>query len=137
MAPRREPVAEPVEPVEAVAVAQPVPAAPAPVLTGPPDPAGLCFGAPIHEGGRTLVPVARVRADPVRGDLEATPLGVFDVGGGSARFRAVSERGPVSRAVVQTAAAAFAAAAGATLGAGALRRRRPAGRLSPRRSRRR
>jgi hypothetical protein len=103
-----------------------VPVSPVPVAASPavlPDAAGLCFGRPIHEGGRTFVPVARVRADPARGDVDATPLGVFDLGTGTPRFRALPDGMATSR-TVRAAAGAFAA--GLALGAGALRRRRPA-----------
>ena len=107
-----------------------MPVSPVPVAAAPsvlPDAAGLCFGAPIHEAGRTFVPVARVRADPARGDLDATPLGVFDLGTGAARFRAIPD-GAATSLAVRAAACAFAA--GLALGAGALRRRRPAARPS-------
>src|SRR5687767_15465172 len=120
MAPPREPVPEG-EPVDALPVAPVQIASPPPVAL--PDAAGLCFGAPIHEAGRTLVPVARVRADPVRGDLDATPLGVFDLGTGAPRFRAVPD-GAVTARTVRAAAGAFAAAAGLAFGTGALRLRR-------------
>ena len=106
-----------------------VPVSPVPVASSPgvlPDAAGLCFGTPIHEAGRTFVPVARVRADPARGDLDATPLGVFDLGTGAPRFRAIPDGAATSR-TVRAAASAFAA--GLALGAGALRRRRPAATL--------
>jgi hypothetical protein len=121
---RPEPEAEP---VDALPVA-PVPFPP-PASLVLPDAAGLCFGAPIHEGGRIFVPVARVRADPVAGDLDATPLGVFDLGTGTARFRAIPD-GAATAHTVRAAATAFAAAAGLAFGAGALRRRRPARALS-------
>jgi hypothetical protein len=107
-----------------------VPVSPVPVASSPsvlPDAAGLCFGAPIHEAGRTFVPVARVRADPARGGLDATPLGVFDLGGGAPRFRAIPD-GAATSLAVRAAAGAFAA--GLALGAGVLRRRRPAATLS-------
>jgi hypothetical protein len=107
-----------------------VPVSPVPVAASPavlPDAAGLCFGTPIHEAGRTFVPVARVRADPARGDLDATPLGVFDLGTGAPRFRAIPDGAATSR-TMRAAACAFAA--GLVLGAGALRRRRPAATLS-------
>ena len=115
------------EHVDALPVA-PVPVRP-PASLVPADAAGLCFGAPIHEGGRIFVPVARVRADPAAGGLDATPLGVFDLGTGTARFRAIGD-GTATGPAVRAAATAFAAAAGLAFGAGVLRRRRPARALS-------
>jgi hypothetical protein len=98
------------------------------------DPARLCYGEAIREAGRTLIPVARVRVEGTV--VEAVPVGVLDVGAAGASFRGMpGARGDdlASRAVL----AALAAVAGA-LGAGALRRRRlPARRRWPPRSRRR
>jgi hypothetical protein len=84
------------------------------------DPAGLCYGEPIREAGRTLVPVSRVRVDG-GGSIEAVPVGVLDVGPAGSHF-ALMHRG--RDGVVPALVAALAgAAAGAAAGALGLRRR--------------
>ena len=114
--------AEPVhEPATATTVAPlPPPALTARGLDALADPAGLCYGEPIREAGRTLVPVSRVRVDG-GGSIEAIPVGVLDVGPAGSRFA------PLHRGRDGVLPAFVAALAGAAAGAaaGALRRRRP------------
>jgi hypothetical protein len=121
--------AEPVhEPVVATTVAPlPPPGLAARGLDALADPAGLCYGEPIREAGRTLVPVSRVRVDG-GGSIEAVPVGVLDVGAAGSRFAPLRQRreGVVPALVAALAGAAAGAAAGA-LG----RRRRPGLRRSP------
>jgi hypothetical protein len=119
-----EPVdAEPVDEQAVGATVAPLPP-PAPAARGLDvlaDPAGLCYGEPIHEAGRTLVPVSRVRVDG-GGTIEAVPIGVLDVGAAGSRFAPLRRR---REGVVPALVAALAgAAAGAAAGALGRRRRR-------------
>ena len=112
-----EPVdAEPVDEraVGATVAPLPPPALAARGLDALANPAGLCYGAPIREAGRTLVPVARVRVDG-GGTIEAVPIGVLDVGAAGSRFAPVHRRreGAVPALVAALAGAAAGAAAGA------------------------
>jgi hypothetical protein len=99
--------------------------------------ARLCYGDPVQVQGRTVVPVARVRAAAGHGRrrgggrLEAEPVGFIDVSSAGARFEAIGGRAdPIAR--VPVAAAAGAALTGLAAAA-ALRRRR--GVRLPRRAR--
>ena len=117
--------AEPVdERVHATVAPLPPPALAARGLDALADPAGLCYGRPIREAGRTLVPVARVRVDG-GGSIEAVPVGVLDVGPAGSRFAPL--RRPREGVVPALVAALAGAAAGAA--AGALGRRRRAAAL--------
>jgi hypothetical protein len=99
--------------------------------------ARLCYGEPVHVDGRTVIPVARVRAlggagrgGPGGGGLDAEPLGFIDVSAGGARCEAVptpprTARRTAPGLVVVAAAGAMAAA---VLGRG----RRPRLRALPR-----
>jgi hypothetical protein len=90
--------------------------------------ARLCFGEPLEAEGRTVLPVARVRAAGGLGGpraalraggggrLDARPVGVLEVGAGGVRFT----RLPTSPAL-QAAGAGAAAAAVLTGAATALR----------------
>jgi hypothetical protein len=115
-----EPVVE--RAVAATVAPLPLPSLAARGLDALADPAGLCYGAPIREAGRTLVPVSRVRVDG-GGSIEAVPMGVLDVGAAGSRFAPLRRRreGVVPALVAALAGAAAGAAAGA-LG----RSRRPA-----------
>jgi len=91
------------------------------------DPAGLCYGEPIREAGRTLVPVSRVRVD-AGGSVEAVPVAILDVSPAGARF-APLRRGREGVVPALVAALAGAAAGGAVAALG--RRRRVALRRRP------
>jgi hypothetical protein len=96
--------------------------------------ARLCYGEPVEVAGRTVIPVARVRAAGGLGQrggggrLDADPVGFIDVSVHGTRFEAIA---PVSGPARVLAAAGTAVAGLAT--AVALRRRRPALRPRPRR----
>jgi hypothetical protein len=88
--------------------------------------ARLCYGEPVHVDGRTVIPVARVRAaggmgrNGGGGRLDAVPVGFIEVSAGGARFEAIG--GPPA-----TGARALAAGGAALTGliaAAALRRQR-------------
>jgi len=111
--------------------------------------ARLCYGDPIREGGRTIIPVARVRAaggggwgtgqqvDSAGGggggggSLDARPVGFIEVGPEGTRFQPIDAGGTLERTLqvagagalaLATAAAGLRAARGA-LGAGRAGRR--------------
>jgi uncharacterized spore protein YtfJ len=88
----------------------------------------LCYGEPIRDAGRTVIPVARVRAaggmgfgrGPVDqgggggggGNLDAVPLGYIEIGPEGTRFVRIEDPEAVTRAIrtVTTAAVTLATA---------------------------
>jgi len=96
--------------------------------------ARLCYGEPVHVEGRTVIPVARVRAAGGLGDrgggghLDAVPVGFIEVSAAGARFEPMQRPGGGASAV-----AAGAAALTGLVAAAALRRRRPGLPRPPRR----
>jgi len=112
--------------------------------------ARLCYGEPIREGGRTIVPVARVRAaggggwgsgvEEGRtgggggggGSLDARPVGFIEIAPEGVRFEPIETVGPLERALKVAGAAALAlatTAAGLRAARGALRAGRTGRRL--------
>jgi hypothetical protein len=87
--------------------------------------ARLCYGDPVHVEGRTVIPVARVRAAGGLGErgggghLDAVPVGFIEISAMGARFEPMDQGGNGAR----TLAAAGAALTG-LLAAAALRRPR-------------
>jgi len=101
--------------------------------------ARLCYGDPVHVEGRTVIPVARVRAAGGMGQrggggrLDAVPIGFIEVSQAGARFESIGTPGALPRGLAAGGAALTALAAGAA--AAALRRpRRGLGRPPRRRS---
>jgi hypothetical protein len=98
--------------------------------------ARLCYGEPVRVEGRTVIPVARVRAAGGMGEwggggrLDAVPVGFIDVSQGGARFEAIAPVAPGLRALAAGGAALTALAAAAAL----RRPRRALGRPPRRRS---
>ncbi len=93
--------------------------------------ARLCYGEPVRAEGRTIVPVARVRARGgggggddgagMGGMLDASPLGFIEVGPEGASFQPV--RDPQrSAAAIRSVTATAAGLIAAVVGARALRR---------------
>jgi hypothetical protein len=102
--------------------------------------ARLCYGEPVRVAGRTVIPVARVRAaggagrgGPGGGALNAEPLGFIDITAEGARFEPVAAATGLTRPT-RPAGAGVAAVAAIGLAAGALLRRgrRPRLRALPR-----
>lgn len=110
--------------------------------------AGLCFGEPVSSGGRTVIPVARMRTTGGwgygsgpdgdggggAGRLEASPVGFIEIDADGTRFERIRPGGTAAAALKGIVAAA-------TVGAGvsAARRidlRRLRARLAPGRRRR-
>jgi hypothetical protein len=101
--------------------------------------ARLCYGEPVHVEGRTVIPVARVRAAGGMGQragggsLDAVPVGFIEVSAAGARFESFNREGIGARAL-----AAGGAALTGLVAAAALRRPRrglprpPRHRLLPR-----
>ena len=96
--------------------------------------ARLCYGEPVQVDGRTVIPVARVRAaggrgGPGGGGLDTEPLGFIDITGGGARFEPV----PVPPRPARRSAPrlALAAAAGVVAAAVPQRGARPRLRALP------
>ena len=87
--------------------------------------ARLCYGEPVHVDGRTVIPVARVRAAGGLGErggggrLDAVPVGFIEVSAAGARFEPFSQPGSGARAL-----AAGGAAVTGLIAAAALRRPR-------------
>ena len=121
--------------------------------------ARLCFGEPVQQGDRTVIPVARVYAaggggygsgsgNPADADagtgeggggggaLDAAPVGFIEIGPQGTRFEAIPDPGGTARALRLVVATAGKAAVGLTA-ARQVRRRQRASRRSPRRSLRR
>lgn len=83
--------------------------------------ANLCYGEPVREGGRTVIPVARIGASGE--SVGAKPLGFIEVDADGARFTRIGGPG-VRDGVVAAVAAATAGLLGALLGVALGRRRR-------------
>jgi hypothetical protein len=98
--------------------------------------ARLCYGDPVHVDGRTVIPVARVRAAGGMGQrggggrLDAVPIGFIEVSQAGARFEPIASAGPGARGLAAGGAALTALAAAAVL----RRPRRGLGRPPRRRS---
>jgi len=99
--------------------------------------ARLCYGEPVHVEGRTVIPVARVRAAGGigrmggGGRLDAVPVGFIEVSQAGARFEPIGgPPGPGARGLAAGGAALTALAAAAVL----RRPRRGLGRPPRRRS---
>jgi hypothetical protein len=89
--------------------------------------ARLCFGEPVSTGGRTVIPVARVRggAGGGGGGFDAAPVGFIEVGPDGSRFEAIPDPRGAALAALRTGAA-LAATGGALAAALFVRRRRAA-----------
>lgn len=142
----KEPKAKPAKPLQTPA---PAPVGPAlgvlPVaglverLTG----SRLCYGEPIRDAGRTVIPVARVRAaggmgfgrGPTDqgggggggGALDALPIGYVEIGPEGTRFQRIEDPEAATRAI-RTVTAAAVTLATAFAGLRAARGRRRLGR---------
>ena len=98
--------------------------------------ARLCYGEPVHVEGRTVIPVARVRAAGGMGKrggggrLDAVPVGFIEVSQAGARFEAIGTSGALPRGLAAGGAALTALAAAAAF----RRPRRALGRPPRRRS---
>jgi hypothetical protein len=83
--------------------------------------ARLCYGEPVHVEGRTVIPVARVRAAGGMGRkggggrLDAVPVGFIEVSQAGARFEPIGSSGPSARGLAAGGAALTALAAAAVL----------------------
>jgi hypothetical protein len=81
--------------------------------------ARLCYGEPVHVDGRTVIPVARVRAAGGMGRkggggrLDAVPVGFIEVSQAGARFEAIGQSGSGARGLAAGGAAALTALAAA------------------------
>jgi hypothetical protein len=81
--------------------------------------ARLCYGEPVHVEGRTVIPVARVRAAGGMGQrggggrLDAVPVGFIEVSQAGARFEAIGQHDPGVRALAAGGAALALVAAAA------------------------
>ena len=98
--------------------------------------ARLCYGEPVHVEGRTVIPVARVRAAGGMGQrggggrLDAVPVGFIEVSQAGARFESIGTPGALPRGLAAGGAALTALAAAAVI----RRPRRGLGRPPRRRS---
>ena len=98
--------------------------------------ARLCYGDAVHVEGRTVIPVARVRAAGGMGQrggggrLDAVPVGFIEVSEAGARFEPIGGPGLLPRGLAAGGAALTAVAAAALL----RRPRRGLGRPPRRRS---
>ncbi len=98
--------------------------------------ARLCYGEPVHVEGRTVIPVARVRAAGGMGQrggggrLDAVPVGFIEVSQAGTRFEAIAGPGALPRGLAAGGAALTALAAAAAF----RRPRRALGRPPRRRS---
>jgi hypothetical protein len=96
--------------------------------------ARLCYGEPVAVDGRTVIPVARVKAAGGFGErggagrLGAEPVGYIEVSAAGTRFEAIGTPGPGARALT-----AGGAAVTALVAAAAVRRQRRALPRPPRR----
>ena len=83
--------------------------------------ARLCYGEPVHVEGRTVIPVARVRAAGGMGQrggggrLDAVPVGFIEVSEAGARFEAIGQAPSGVRALATGGAVLTALAAAAAL----------------------
>jgi hypothetical protein len=95
--------------------------------------ARLCFGEPVSAGGRTVIPVARVRGGAGRrgGGVDAAPVGFIEVGPDGSRFEAIPD--PRGATIAAVRAGAALAVAGGALAAARVVRRRPGALLRSRR----
>lgn len=90
--------------------------------------ARLCYGDPVHVEGRTVIPVARVRAAGGLGQrggggrLDAVPIGFIEVSAAGSRFEPFERPGNGARALAAGGAAVTGLVAAAVL-------RRPRGGL--------
>ena len=89
--------------------------------------ARLCYGEPVHVDGRTVIPVARVRAIGIGGfghggdqsdggggggRLDAAPLGFIEVGPDGSRFQRIDDPDRFGRTLRAAAATLLGTAAG-------------------------
>ena len=96
--------------------------------------ARLCFGDPVESGGRTVIPVARVRGGGGGGrdgggggGVVASPVGFIEVSADGARFVSIPDpRGAALAALGATAVAGAVVAAARRVGARRLLTRRRA-----------
>ena len=83
--------------------------------------ARLCYGEPVHVEGRTVIPVARVRAAGGLGQmggggrLDAVPVGFIEISQAGARFEPIGAHAPGARGLAAGGAALTALAAAAVL----------------------
>jgi hypothetical protein len=83
--------------------------------------ARLCYGEPVRVDGRTVIPVARVRAAGGLGPrggggrLDATPVGFIDVSADGTRFEPIAAPRAGARMLATGGAALTALAAAAAL----------------------
>jgi hypothetical protein len=83
--------------------------------------ARLCYGEPVHVDGRTVIPVARVRAAGGMGQrggggrLDAVPVGFIEVSQVRARFGPIGQSASSARNLAAGGAALTALAAAALL----------------------
>jgi hypothetical protein len=83
--------------------------------------ARLCYGEPVHVDGRTVIPVARVRAagglgrGGGGGRVDAVPVGFIDVSQTGARFEPIPASGAGARALAAGGAAVTGLVAAAAL----------------------
>jgi len=83
--------------------------------------AQLCYGEPVHVEGRTVIPVARVRAAGGMGEwggggrLDAVPVGFIEVSEAGARFEPIAGPALLARGLAAGGAALTAVAAAAVL----------------------
>jgi hypothetical protein len=83
--------------------------------------ARLCYGEPVRVDGRTVIPVARVRAAGGLGRrggggrLDAVPVGYIDVSPDGTRFEPIVQPRTAERALAAGGAALTALVAGAAL----------------------
>jgi hypothetical protein len=83
--------------------------------------ARLCYGEPVHVDGRTVIPVARVRAAGGMGQrggggrLDAVPVGFIEVAQAGARFEPIGQSASSARNLAAGGAALTALAAAALL----------------------
>jgi hypothetical protein len=83
--------------------------------------ARLCYGEPVHVEGRTVIPVARVRAAGGLGQragggrLDAVPVGFIEVSASGARFEPFDRTGNGARALAAGGAALTGLVAAAVL----------------------
>jgi hypothetical protein len=83
--------------------------------------ARLCYGEPVHVEGRTVIPVARVRAAGGLGQrggggrLDAVPVGFIEVSASGARFEPFDRAGNGTRVLAAGGAAVTGLVAAAVL----------------------
>jgi hypothetical protein len=81
--------------------------------------ARLCYGEPVQVGGRTVIPVARVRAGGVfakgggRGGVKAEPVGFIEVAAEGTRFERIEQPRVGARALAAGGATVTGLAAAA------------------------